>query len=128
VRDYFKLTPIERDEDKLADLLIRNFRLRLRISVLSAQRGSSSSRGEPSSHKNCAKRRLVISIFKSVLKKKSACKTGIRKGHSSFIFLSAIYVNLNPVSLLYEGASKSSRTGPLERELQIVQLSATRCS
>jgi hypothetical protein len=30
--------------------------------------------------------------------------------------------------LLYEGVSKSFRTGRLERELQMVQLSATRCS
>jgi hypothetical protein len=29
---------------------------------------------------------------------------------------------------MYEGVSKSFRTGRLERELQIVQLSATRCS
>jgi hypothetical protein len=29
---------------------------------------------------------------------------------------------------VYEGVSKSSRTGRLERELQMVQLSATRCS
>jgi hypothetical protein len=29
---------------------------------------------------------------------------------------------------LYEGVSKSSRNGRLERELQMVQLSATRCS
>jgi hypothetical protein len=28
----------------------------------------------------------------------------------------------------YEGVSKSFRTGRLERELQVVQLSATRCS
>jgi hypothetical protein len=28
----------------------------------------------------------------------------------------------------YEGVSKSFRTGRLERELQMVQLSATRCS
>jgi hypothetical protein len=37
---------------------------------------------------------------------------------------------LNPVHILrkYEGESKSFRTGSLERELQMVQLSATRCS
>jgi hypothetical protein len=29
---------------------------------------------------------------------------------------------------MYEGVSKSFRTGHLERELQMVQLSATRCS
>jgi hypothetical protein len=29
---------------------------------------------------------------------------------------------------IYEGVDKSFRTGRLERELQIVQLSATRCS
>jgi hypothetical protein len=29
---------------------------------------------------------------------------------------------------VYEGVSKSFRTGRLERELQMVQLSATRCS
>jgi hypothetical protein len=29
---------------------------------------------------------------------------------------------------MYEGVSKSVRTGRLERELQMVQLSATRCS
>jgi hypothetical protein len=32
------------------------------------------------------------------------------------------------MKILYEGVSKSFRTGRLERELQIVQLSATRCS
>jgi hypothetical protein len=31
-------------------------------------------------------------------------------------------------SAMYEGVSKSFRTGRLERELQMVQLSATRCS
>jgi hypothetical protein len=31
-------------------------------------------------------------------------------------------------SALHEGVSKSFRTGRLERELQMVQLSATRCS
>jgi hypothetical protein len=31
-------------------------------------------------------------------------------------------------ALIYEGVSKSFRTGRLERELQMVQLSATRCS
>jgi hypothetical protein len=30
--------------------------------------------------------------------------------------------------MIYEGVTKSFRTGLLERELQIVQLSATRCS
>jgi len=33
-----------------------------------------------------------------------------------------------PDSPLYEGVSKSFRTGRLERELQTVQLSATSCS
>jgi hypothetical protein len=33
-----------------------------------------------------------------------------------------------PASKLYEDVSKSFRTGRLERELQMVQLSATRCS
>jgi hypothetical protein len=32
------------------------------------------------------------------------------------------------VSFRYENVSKSFRTGRLERELQMVQLSATRCS
>jgi hypothetical protein len=32
------------------------------------------------------------------------------------------------LSAIYEGVSKSFRTGRLERELQMVQLSATRCS
>jgi hypothetical protein len=32
------------------------------------------------------------------------------------------------VSLAYEGVTKSLRTGHLEREIQMVQLSATRCS
>jgi len=31
-------------------------------------------------------------------------------------------------TLVYEGESKNFRTGRLERELQIAQLSATRCS
>jgi hypothetical protein len=34
----------------------------------------------------------------------------------------------NILKYTYEGVSKSFRTGRLERELQIVQLSATRCS
>jgi hypothetical protein len=33
-----------------------------------------------------------------------------------------------PVAAIYEGVSKSFRTGHLERKLQMVQLSATRCS
>jgi hypothetical protein len=33
-----------------------------------------------------------------------------------------------PIEMIYEGVSKSFRTGLLERKLQIVQLSATRCS
>jgi hypothetical protein len=32
------------------------------------------------------------------------------------------------LGLLYDGVSKSFRTGLLERELQMVQLSTTRCS
>jgi hypothetical protein len=35
---------------------------------------------------------------------------------------------LSVTYLLYEGLSKSFRTGRLERELQMIQLSATRCS
>jgi hypothetical protein len=30
--------------------------------------------------------------------------------------------------MIYEGVSKSFRTGSLERELQMIQLSAARCS
>jgi hypothetical protein len=39
-------------------------------------------------------------------------------------FESVCYVGVSP----YKGVSKTFRTGRLERELQIVQLSATRCS
>jgi hypothetical protein len=35
---------------------------------------------------------------------------------------------LSQIQLLYEGVSKSFQTGHLERELQMVQFSATRCS
>jgi hypothetical protein len=35
---------------------------------------------------------------------------------------------MNLLHVTYEGVSKSIRTGRLERELQMVQLSATRCS
>jgi hypothetical protein len=44
-------------------------------------------------------------------------------------FIMQIHHNeLVQIVLIYEGVSKSFRTGRLERELQIVQLSATRCS
>jgi hypothetical protein len=43
------------------------------------------------------------------------------------IFGEAPQVALPPLNI-YEGVSKSFRTGRLERELQMVQLSATRCS
>jgi hypothetical protein len=33
-----------------------------------------------------------------------------------------------PNMCLYEGVTKSSRTGNLERELQMIQLSATKCN
>jgi hypothetical protein len=36
--------------------------------------------------------------------------------------------SVNDVLVAYEGVSKSFRTGHLEREVQMVQLSATRCS
>jgi hypothetical protein len=43
-----------------------------------------------------------------------------------------VYIYILPWALdnsyTYEGVSKSFRTGRLERELQMVQLSATRCS
>jgi hypothetical protein len=35
---------------------------------------------------------------------------------------------VNFIVPIYEGVSKSFRTGRLERELQIIQFSATRCS
>jgi hypothetical protein len=40
----------------------------------------------------------------------------------------SIHPSQSPYNLAYEGVSKSYRTGRLERELQIVQLYATRCS
>jgi hypothetical protein len=39
-----------------------------------------------------------------------------------------MYVYIYVCMYMYEGVSKSCRTGRLERELQMVQLSATRCS
>jgi hypothetical protein len=42
--------------------------------------------------------------------------------------LNAILSNNFNVSSFYEDVSKSFRTGLLERELQMVQLSETRCS
>jgi hypothetical protein len=47
----------------------------------------------------------------------------LRLGRPSDLFPSVF-----PTKLLYEGASKSFRTGRLDRELQMAQLSATRCS
>jgi hypothetical protein len=47
--------------------------------------------------------------------------------HLYFCYL-AYGAGNNVVKSLYEGVSKSIRTGRLERELQMVQLSATRCS
>jgi hypothetical protein len=44
---------------------------------------------------------------------------------SSFVYLTTLP---NDRMVIYEGVSKSFRTGRLERELQMVQLSATRCS
>jgi hypothetical protein len=38
------------------------------------------------------------------------------------------YVRSQGLRLMYEGVSKSFWTGCLERELQMVELSATRCS
>jgi hypothetical protein len=40
---------------------------------------------------------------------------------------SKMHYTVSP-EILYEGVSKSIRTGRLERELQMVQLSASRCS
>jgi hypothetical protein len=44
------------------------------------------------------------------------------------IFLLHISLSPSVCNLIYEGVSKSFRTGRLERELQMVHLSATRCS
>jgi hypothetical protein len=46
----------------------------------------------------------------------------------SLICHSNIWCFIVKQSVRYEGVSKSFRTGGLERELQMVQLSATRCS
>jgi hypothetical protein len=66
-----------------------------------------------------------------------------RKGNYSQTYVRVIWLNCNVicckgrligdsdsarVSKQYEGVSKSFRTGQLEPELQMVQLSATRCS
>jgi len=40
----------------------------------------------------------------------------------------AVFLNLPLLPPSYEGVSKNFRTSHLERELQIVQLSATSCS
>jgi hypothetical protein len=55
---------------------------------------------------------------------------------SSWPLLTATYIRvivrylmtLSQLQRLYDGVSKSFRTGRLERELRMVQLSATRCS
>jgi hypothetical protein len=47
------------------------------------------------------------------------------KFHSELILLN---VDKKRFSLVYEGVSKSFRTGRLDLELQMVELSATRCS
>jgi hypothetical protein len=50
--------------------------------------------------------------------------------HSSqtrFLYPMSIVVLFFKV-VVYEGVSRSFRTGRLERELQVVELSATRCS
>jgi len=54
-------------------------------------------------------------------------KVGIILWKFWFIWLPANTVEETPKSL-YEGVTKSFRTGLLERELKMVQLSATRCS
>jgi hypothetical protein len=51
--------------------------------------------------------------------------TGTR-AHFTLLDLSKRPVEL--LILIYEGVPKSFRTGRLERELQMAQLSATRCS
>jgi hypothetical protein len=54
--------------------------------------------------------------------------------HSMYIHANKLFVVLDPSLVLmliyarYEAVSKSFQTGLLERELQMVQLSATRCS
>jgi hypothetical protein len=49
--------------------------------------------------------------------------------HVQFLCLSLSRVMLlTQLSYIYEGVSKSVRTGRLDRELQMVQLSATMCS
>jgi hypothetical protein len=49
-------------------------------------------------------------------------------GYSSSVTLNSFRSSLSKMPVYYEGVSKSFRTGHLERELQMVQLSATRCS
>jgi hypothetical protein len=46
----------------------------------------------------------------------------------SFTFRPLYPEGREKLSVMYEGVSRSFRTGSLERELQIVQLSATKCS
>jgi hypothetical protein len=48
--------------------------------------------------------------------------------HSGCLYYFSSSVFLSLFASLYEGVSKSFRTGRLERELQIVQLFATSCS
>jgi hypothetical protein len=56
-------------------------------------------------------------------------QSSIKKLHiSSLSLMSEPVVTLISLFFLYEGVSESFRAGRLERELQMVQLSATRCS
>jgi hypothetical protein len=55
--------------------------------------------------------------------------TALYKNNKSlFIIIIIIIIIIISFPTEYEGVSKSFRTGRLERELQMVQLSTTRCS
>jgi hypothetical protein len=44
------------------------------------------------------------------------------------VFITVVEITVSLLAQAYEGVSKSFRTGRLELELQMVQISATRCS
>jgi hypothetical protein len=54
---------------------------------------------------------------------------GVEPSSETLVYNYHITLRNNPENNeMYEGVTKSFRTGRLERELQMVQLSATRCS
>jgi hypothetical protein len=71
---------------------------------------------------------LVSTCFISESVQWSLIERGVRDLHWELLAMFNTCTHRCNVTLFYEGVSKSFRTGHLERELQMVELSATRCS